>query len=179
MFIGLDEDERWHRPHGERELDQSGRKGASLHPHRSETLPDCLFLCGIVLLSVILYLPGLGFHSDDWHLLGALRTSPDCSLAGLYAVINEPITAMRPVQLAYLAALYHTFSLSPLGYHITNAAVLLCSTALLYLAARELQGRRARTRPSRVERKPSLNQTPFEPPTRAESDPRCRPQRLA
>lgn len=127
-------------PAWERKLDRSGRKGASLQPQRSGTLPDCLFLGGIVLLSVVLYLPGLGFHGDDWHFLGAFRTSPDRSLAGLYSAINEPNTAMRPVQLAYLAALYQAFGLAPLGYHITNAAVLLCSTVLLYLVARELQG---------------------------------------
>ena len=33
--------------------------------------------------------------------------------------------------------------ISPLGYHLANAAVLLCSTVLLYLVARELQKSRA------------------------------------
>ena len=119
------------------------RRGTSLHPQWSDTLPDCLFLGGIVLLSLILYLPGLGFYSDDWHFLGVLGTSADRSLAGLYAAVHEPGAAMRPVQLAYLAALYRTFGLSPLGYHLANAAVLLCSTVLLYLVARELQKSRA------------------------------------
>jgi len=98
-----------------------------------------LFLGGIVLLSLILYLPGLGFYSDDWHFLGALSTSSDRSLVGLYTAIHTDEVAMRPVQVAYLAALYRMFGLSPLGYHLVNAAVLLCSTVLLYLVARALR----------------------------------------
>src|SRR3989304_4822686 len=47
------------------------------------TIQDCLFLCIVVLLSLCLYVGGLGFYSDDWSYLGYFSMSEDQSLYGL------------------------------------------------------------------------------------------------
>jgi hypothetical protein len=103
---------------------------------------DCLFLSLVVSLSLILYVQGLGFYSDDWSFLGPLSMSKDQSLVGLFRSIYDPWVRMRPVQILYLAGLYWSFGPHPLGYHIVNAAVLLSSTVLFYLALREMGQRR-------------------------------------
>jgi len=105
---------------------------------------DCLFLSLVVLLSLILYVPELGFYSDDWAFLGPLSMSMDQSLAGLFQSIYlyQPNIQMRPVQILYLAGLYWLFGPYPLGYHIVNAVVLIMGIVLFYLALREMGQRR-------------------------------------
>jgi hypothetical protein len=46
---------------------------------------DAGFLVTVVLLSASVYVTQLGFYSDDWAFLGALETSDDKSLFGLFA----------------------------------------------------------------------------------------------
>src|SRR5688572_26422553 len=104
----------------------------------SETARDCLFLCLIVLLSLLLYVGSLGFYSDDWSFLGYFSVSPDQSFPGLFRYLLGPQVQMRPVQVLYLSGLYSLFGLSPLGYHLVNAAVLVAIPVLFYLALREL-----------------------------------------
>jgi hypothetical protein len=43
----------------------------------SKRVGDSLFPSVAVLLSLALYLRGLGFNSDDWAFLGKLSTSPE------------------------------------------------------------------------------------------------------
>jgi hypothetical protein len=102
---------------------------------------DSLFLAVAVLLSLVLYVGGLGFNSDDWSFLGKLSTSPEphniVSLTqSLYASAES--LHPRPVQIVYLATLYALFGTNPTGYHLVNAGVLLASAVLLYLVLREL-----------------------------------------
>ena len=103
---------------------------------------DCLFLSLVVSLSLILYVQGLGFYSDDWSFLGPLSMSKDQSLVGLFRSIYSPWVRMRPVQILYLAGLYWLFGPHPLGYHIVNAVVLIMGIVLFYLALREMGQRR-------------------------------------
>ena len=106
------------------------------------TVQDCLFLCLVVLFSLILYVQDLGFYGDDWSFLGFLSMSSDQSLIGLFRSIYSPYVRMRPVQILYLAGLYWLFGPHPFGYHLVNAAVLLSNAVLFYLVLRELGQRR-------------------------------------
>jgi hypothetical protein len=78
-------------------------------------------LTALVILSLALYVPRLDFYSDDWAFLSKLNLAADQSMSGLYHALKSPVTAMRPLQIYYLAALYSVFGLSPLGYHLVNA----------------------------------------------------------
>ena len=100
-------------------------------------LQDCLFLSLIVSLSVVLYIKGLGFYSDDWHFLGLLSNSSDQSLFGLIGSVF-PDTRLRPIQTLYVAVPYWLFGTHPLGYHLINAVVFLLTIMLFYLSLREL-----------------------------------------
>jgi hypothetical protein len=103
---------------------------------------DCFFLSLVVALSLILYIQGLGFYSDDWYFLGRLGSSQDQSLGGLFRSIYSPWVQMRPVQILYVAGLYWLFGPHPFGYHMVNAAVFLAGIVLFYLVLRELGQRR-------------------------------------
>ena len=99
---------------------------------------DCLFLSLVVLFSLILYIHGLGFYSDDWWFIGTFSISKDQSLFGLFRSIYDGWALMRPVQILYLAGMYWLFGPYPLGYHLVNAAILLLGVVLFYLVLREL-----------------------------------------
>lgn len=105
------------------------------------TARDCLFLAGLVGLSVVLYTGGLGFYSDDWAFLHLLETASDRSYPGLVHSLYDGDVAIRqrPVQVVYLAGGYSAFGLDPLGYHLVNAVVLATITVLFYLVLRELE----------------------------------------
>jgi hypothetical protein len=108
----------------------------------SETGQDCLFLSLAVLLSLILYVGGLGFYSDDWAFLGWVSMSEDRSVFGLYNSVYSAHVAMRPVQMLFMAGLYRLFGSQPLGYHLVNAAILVSIVVLFYLVLLKLgQGR--------------------------------------
>ncbi|HET7618183.1 MAG TPA: hypothetical protein VFK20_06700 [Vicinamibacterales bacterium] len=100
---------------------------------------DALFLAAATALSCAWYVPRLGFYSDDWAFLGRYATAADQTVAGLFAASYSSHHAMRPVQLWLCAALYRTFGLEPLGYHLFNTAILLSLPILVYVILRELQ----------------------------------------
>jgi hypothetical protein len=104
----------------------------------TDRLKDCLFLGLLVVASLVLYVRQLGFYSDDWSFLGYLSLSRDDSVMSLFRSIYSPWVQMRPTQIFYLALLYRLFGAQPLGYHLTNALVLVLGVALFYLALVEL-----------------------------------------
>lgn len=106
----------------------------------TDALRDAAFLVVVVALSLVVYVGGLGFYSDDWAFLGMLRNGPDQSLAGLIELQYEgnPNLKLRPTQVVFQAILYKLFGLEPLGYHMVNALVLATLTVLFFLAFREL-----------------------------------------
>lgn len=104
---------------------------------------DSLFLSAIVVLSTVLYVGRLGFYSDDWSFLVYFSLADDQSLGGLVRSVHSPHTAMRPVQLLYLAWLYRLFGDHPLGYHLVNAAVIVLVALLFHVVLRELRQPRA------------------------------------
>jgi hypothetical protein len=92
-------------------------------------------------LSLILYVRGLGFYYDDYSFLGLLSTSKDQSPTGLFHAISSgaPAKHLRPVQELILSGLYWMFGDDPLPYHLVNAAVIVAMVVLFYLVLRELR----------------------------------------
>ena len=103
-------------------------------------IQDCLFLSLIVLLSLILYIWGLGFYFDDYAFLKQFITSNNQSVLGLSQALysGEVNTRMRPVGILFLAGQYWLFGPYPFAYHLVRAAVLLSSIVLSYLVLREM-----------------------------------------
>ncbi|HEY9635328.1 MAG TPA: hypothetical protein V6D14_18135 [Coleofasciculaceae cyanobacterium] len=99
---------------------------------------DAMFLGAVLLLSIILYLPGLGFYSDDWDFLWRFSKSTDNSLIELFGSAYLPDVRMRPVQILYFTILYSLFGVQPLGYHLVNAVMLVLGVVLFYLVFLEL-----------------------------------------
>ena len=100
---------------------------------------DGLFLTGITALAAIPYITGLGFYADDYEFLATMSQAESQSLwTILQGLLNAPHVAPRPVQAAYLAALYKTFGLSPLPGHITNHVVFGIGILLFYASLRRL-----------------------------------------
>jgi hypothetical protein len=112
--------------------------------HSQSARQDCLFLGLVMLLSLILYVKGLGFYDDDWYLIEEFGRSQDQSLLGLVRGFDPGSSAaqIRPVSLTYYAALYSAFGLHPFGYHLVNAAVLIAGVMLFYIILRELSQNR-------------------------------------
>jgi hypothetical protein len=101
---------------------------------------DSVFVAVAVLLTLVVYVGGLGFNSDDWAFLGTLSTAPDQhNIVGLsQALYASDNLRPRPLQVVYFASQYALFGLNPTGYHLVNAAVLAVGAVLLYLVLREL-----------------------------------------
>jgi hypothetical protein len=99
---------------------------------------DCAFLAVAVVVSLVVYVWSLGFYLDDYATLARMKASHDQSLVGLYDAVR-PGTGQRPLQAGVFAFLYRLFGLHPLGYHLFNAALLVCISVLLYLVLRELR----------------------------------------
>lgn len=108
--------------------------------NRREILIASVFLCSIAVLSLISYQARLGFYSDDWLFLAYMHNSPDQSVSGVFHALNQNQNIrVRPVQSGTLVLLYKSFHLSPLGYHIFNAVVLVVMALLLFFLLLELE----------------------------------------
>jgi hypothetical protein len=108
---------------------------------RRAALADCTFLAGATVLSLVLYVRGLGFYYDDYSFLGVLSTSKDQSLTGLFRAISNEIPSkhLRPGQELILSGLYWMFGDDPFPYHLVNAALIVAMVVLFYLVLRELR----------------------------------------
>jgi len=107
--------------------------------HRA-VVQDGLFLSLVVLLSLVLYIKGLGFYYDDYAYLNRLIAANDQSFIGLTQTLylEEVNTRMRPTEVVYLAGLYWLVGPYPLAYHVANALVLLSGIVLFYFVLREM-----------------------------------------
>jgi hypothetical protein len=90
-----------------------------------------MFLGAIIGLSCILYLPGLGWYSDDWAFLARL-TAADGSFGSQLRAILAANMIPRPVQAFNLTLLFRLFQLDPVGYHLWNSLVLVTIVLLLH-----------------------------------------------
>ena len=106
----------------------------SLH----QKINDSVFLLAIILFSSALYIPKIGFYSDDWSFIGNFVASKDQSLWGLIVTATTPNTVMRPVQNFYDASLFWLFGTDPFGYQVVIAIVIALSVMLLYHVLRSL-----------------------------------------
>jgi hypothetical protein len=99
---------------------------------------DCLFLACIIFISSYVFIPHLGFYSDDWDFLARFVHASDQSVIGLFHAVNTQHTQMRPVQGIYFAMLYSLFGLQPLGYHIINCIIQILLGITFYLVLRKI-----------------------------------------
>jgi hypothetical protein len=100
---------------------------------------DCLFLALVMLLSLILYVRGLGFYDDDWAMIHGFSLAQGQGFAGLYHSYSIWTSgSLRPAETTYYSALYVLFGPRPLGYHVINASILMMGILLFYLLLREL-----------------------------------------
>ena len=104
-------------------------------------LGDTAVLSAITILSVVPYIGRLGFYADDWSILQSFSDRPQDSLLKL----ASQGFAGRPVQALYSATLFRLFGLTPLGYHLVNAAVLAGCAVLFYLLLVRLRLGRAQS----------------------------------
>ena len=101
---------------------------------RSWIACDAAFLAMLVLLAVVGYLPRLGFYSDDWTHLGAMRFGGS-SVADQYAALAVSGCARCSV---VPATLHHTFGTNPLPFHLVNNTALIVGVISFYLVLVEL-----------------------------------------
>jgi hypothetical protein len=113
------------------------RRGAPAWSRRPAAV-DCALLALAVVLATALYVPQLGFYSDDWASLAALRMAPDTSFAGHYDAMCRGGAAVRPGQCLLVAGPYHLFGLAPAAFAAVNTALLAVGAVAFYLALREL-----------------------------------------
>jgi hypothetical protein len=104
---------------------------------------DAALIALVSLGPALAYLPGLGFYSDDWTMVGQFAMTPDQSLYGLLASSYGSHYLSRPVQGLYSALLYKAFGTQPLGYHVSGSLILAASAALVYVVLRRLGASRA------------------------------------
>ncbi len=105
---------------------------------RSEHLKDLSLLVVVGWASVMVYVTGLGFYSDDWFFFERFSLAEGEGLIDLFRAGITPNTFMRPVQVFYLALLYKIFGFNPLPYHLINATVLIGGGLFFYLTLRKL-----------------------------------------
>jgi hypothetical protein len=91
---------------------------------------DCLCLALLVVLLAVPFLSRLGFYSDDWWVIAQFQRDLSQGHFGLQTMVRG--FEARPLQGAYLAALYYAFRFEPLGYHLVNTAVLAAAMVSLY-----------------------------------------------
>lgn len=103
---------------------------------------DKLFvlLC-LLLLQVLIFgrsIKQVGFYLDDWNMLNVLSAGPQDLFGMMWNyMLNDPKVSIRPVQVVYQSILFSAFKLSPLGYHLFNAALeLLCGWLIYVCVAR-------------------------------------------
>ena len=92
---------------------------------------DALVVAIVVALSIVPYVFGLGFYSDDWAIFGEFHRAAAAGELGPSLAVAQ--FAARPVHGLYAAGLFGLFGLDPLGYHLVNAGVLASAVALFHL----------------------------------------------
>ncbi len=102
---------------------------------------DSLAIALVVLLSAALYVPFLGFYSDDWTFLWYVLGDPRRQSLGemLWRTFSLTDSIMtRPVHALYAGILLAVFGAQPLGHHVVNSSVIAASAVLFYLVLREI-----------------------------------------
>lgn len=100
---------------------------------------DSVFIALLVLFSAALYVPFLGFYSDDWsflwYALGEERSLGE-TLWRTYSLTDSIMT--RPAHALYAGVLLAVFGDQPFGHHVVNSVVISASAVLVYHVLREL-----------------------------------------
>lgn len=99
---------------------------------------DAFLIAGLVVVSSLPYIGGLGFYSDDWSFLAYLVHFHDEGAVGVLRMLGSEPGRTRPVQVLEFAALYLAFGLRPLGHHLVNLAVLAAAGVAFHTVLRRL-----------------------------------------
>lgn len=110
---------------------------------RAGVAADAAFIGLIVVLSSALYAGSLGFHADDWALLGFLAFPPDPNLRVMLGHALDDVSGTRPVAWLYILLRHALFGTEPLGYHLLNSGLMAAAAMLYYVALRGLGQARA------------------------------------
>ncbi|HUA13980.1 MAG TPA: hypothetical protein VMG31_01685 [Verrucomicrobiae bacterium] len=110
---------------------------ASFDSRSGETAADCAVLGLATILPVIPVIGRLGVYADDWGNFGRFVGNGDTTIPQLFERLYAlPGTRGRPAMDLYLATLFRIFGISPIGYHLVNAAVMFAAVLLFYLSLR-------------------------------------------
>lgn len=93
---------------------------------------DSATIVVVILLSALPYLRGLGFYSDDWHILSLFDEARGAGWRRTFEVATTAGFAARPGHGLYAALLFNAFGWIPLGYHLVNTAVIAAAAVLLH-----------------------------------------------
>ena len=98
----------------------------------------------IAIFAAALYLPalGIGFLSDDWHLLWIAKNSTQPWYAYFWTNYAGGIGgyAYRPIQTLFFIFADFLFGANPIGFHILQILIHAANAVLLYFLARKLFG---------------------------------------
>lgn len=106
-----------------------------------------LLLIGFLILVYVLsfgpYVGKVGFYLDDWLMVSTLRGGPQ-DVIGAFCnyFFNDPKVIIRPVEVLHFGLLYFLFGSSPLGYHLVNGFLEICTAVLLFVAMKRFTGSR-------------------------------------
>ncbi|MBO0728662.1 MAG: hypothetical protein J2P57_05345 [Acidimicrobiaceae bacterium] len=106
---------------------------------RSLLLSEPFLLAVAAALALAVSVQGAAFVSSDWPILSTLAGARDHTVVGLAQALSAGQPAMGPVQRWYLAVLYSLWGWQPLGYKLTDAALLLAAMLLAHFQLRQLQ----------------------------------------
>jgi hypothetical protein len=104
-------------------------------------LSTALVVAAVAAIPAAFYVADLGFYLDDHYFLGAMSTSHDRSVPGLFEDLarDDSKAWLRPGMYFGLAVLFRLFGTNPLPYHLLVAALVPVCAVLLYLVLHRLR----------------------------------------
>jgi hypothetical protein len=114
---------------------------AATDQRTSASLSAALVVAAVAAIPAAFYVADLGFYLDDHYFLGAMSTSHDRSVPGLFDALarNDSKAWLRPGMYFGLALLFRLFGTNPLPYHLLVAALVPACAVLLYLVLHRLR----------------------------------------
>jgi hypothetical protein len=97
------------------------------------------FLALLELLTFGQIVGKIGFYLDDWNMLRQLHFGPQSLMPMLSSYfMGDPKIMPRPVELLHFVAMFVTFGLKPVGYHILNGIMEVATAWLSYVVVHRI-----------------------------------------